>query len=146
MKARNIFRSKLADRCRGAVAVEAALILPCVALMFIATFYVGRVLWQYSVLKNVSASAARYVVQAPWAEIASGSRQAAAQAMAKQTLIDAGFANDVEVTIYCPQKFRCNTTSPLAVITVEVDMTGNGSNFLFPGGEVWAVTTVNYPK
>lgn len=145
MKTQKTNTSYLLDRCRGVVAVEMAVILPFLVGILMATFYLGRVYWQYNVVKQVSASAARYVAQGAWTEITDGSRKATAEAMVTKTLLDAGIANSVLVTIMCSPSLSCTGASPSSAVSVEVVINGNDSNYLFSYGSVRATTTVSYP-
>ncbi len=136
---------RLLNRCRGVVAVEMAIILPFVVAMLMATFYLGRVYWQYSVIKHVSATAARYIAQGAWSEITDKSRQNAAEAVVKKTLADAGITNSVVYTVVCSPSLSCTGTAPATAISVEVVINGNESNLLFSYGSVRTTTTVSYP-
>lgn len=144
MKTHRTFRLGLLNRCRGVVAVEMGLILPFIAIILMATFYLGRVYWQYNVIKNVSASAARYVAQGSWTEIVNGTRTSDAEAMVKRTLADAGLRNTVAVKFACPPRLDCSGPTPASAVSVQIDISGNDPNPWFPIGTVWTVTTVGY--
>ncbi|WP_426178359.1 TadE/TadG family type IV pilus assembly protein [Massilia sp. TWR1-2-2] len=71
-------------RQHGVAAVELAIIIPILMMLVAVPFFLGRVLWHYSVAEKAAHDAARYLSSVPVTEMKSQSRIAAVVDVARQ--------------------------------------------------------------
>jgi Flp pilus assembly protein TadG len=80
----------------GSVAVEATAVVSILFWLILGAFVIGRLIWQYNVVRTATANAARYMAAAPWSD--------ARQAFARQMIVNA--ASDAGLTGIQPD-FTC---------------------------------------
>ena len=94
-------------RQRGGAAVEAAAIVPILALLMACPFLLGRVFWHYAAVQKAAHDAARYLATVPIAEMSNQARGLRAASLARDIAVMetgelyGGRGSTVSVTILC---------------------------------------------
>jgi len=123
-------------RQRGAVAIEAALIMAFVMLPVMAfVLFLGRYFWYYSVAQKAAHDATLYMASAPLVEIKNNSAANLARYITEQETgdLDAATVETMGVVINCGYRipanssvitpFSCNYNSTPAIIQIGITLT-----------------------
>lgn len=136
---------------RGVAAIELALIMTFTVVILVPTFVIAHALWQYTVLKQATDNAARYIAALPLYQLSATDPDPrdVARRMVAQAAVDAGVVAAAEensffanVEAYCPGVVNCRSSIPDTVV-VGTYLTVIDPSSLSLGGAPWTFATIS---
>jgi Flp pilus assembly protein TadG len=136
---------------RGIAAIELALLMTATVFILVPTFVIAHALWQYTVLKQATDNAARYLAALPPYQLNSVDPDArdVARHMVARAVIDAGMVSpgnqaafEGQIDVYCPGVVACRSKTPDTVV-VGAYMTIVDPASLSLDGSPWMFQTIS---
>jgi Flp pilus assembly protein TadG len=123
-------RSFLRRSQRGTAAIEVALVVLVLFSLLVGAFVIGRLIWQYNVVKTATMNSGRYMAAAPW----DATRQATAIQLVLDAAADVG-ASDVTAQVSClPLQYTCSDSHSTTIVVTANASVSDPTHFLIGDG------------
>jgi Flp pilus assembly protein TadG len=122
-------RSFLRRSQRGTAAIEVALVVLVLFSLLVGAFVIGRLIWQYNVVRAATMNAGTYLAAAPW----TATRQSYAARMIVDAAADVGIS--AEPTFACiPFQYPCGDSHATTIIVTARAAVDDPTHFLIGDG------------